>query len=111
MNQHTQQLITELRKTAIEQETSLYKRLASDLAKPSRQRRTVNLFSIEKHAADGETVVIPGKVLGEGDLTKKVTVVALTFSETAKEKINKKGKTLTLHEFMQNPTKRVRILG
>ncbi|MDD9953290.1 MAG: 50S ribosomal protein L18e [Candidatus Woesearchaeota archaeon] len=110
MNQH-QELVTELKKSAIEQKVGLFKRLAEDINKPSRQRRTVNLFSIEQHAADGETVVVPGKVLGEGDLTKKVTVVALSFSESAKEKINKSGKSLTLTEFMKQPTKKVRLLG
>ena len=31
------------------------------------------------------------KILGEGDLTKKLTVKALRFSETAKDKIAKAG--------------------
>lgn len=91
-----------------------WKRIAADLRRPTRERRTVNVYKIEKFAQDGETIVVPGKVLSVGDLTKKVNVAALTFSEEARKKIeNAKGKTLSLQELLKiNPEgKLVRILG
>ena len=91
-----------------------WKRIAEDLRRPTRERRTVNVYKIEKFARDGETIIVPGKVLSVGELTKKVNVAALTFSEEAKKKIeNAKGKALSLPELLKsNPEgKQVRILG
>ncbi|MBO7163166.1 MAG: 50S ribosomal protein L15 [Treponema sp.] len=70
----------------------------------------VNLCDIEAKYADGETVnkeslVAKGlvknsavliKVLGNGDLTKKVTVAVDKVSASAKEKIEKVGGTVTV---------------
>lgn len=91
-----------------------WKRIAEDLRRPTRERRIVNVYKIEKFAQDGETIIVPGKVLSLGDITKKVNVAALTFSEEAKRKIeDAKGKTFTIQElFKSNPKgKQVRILG
>jgi large subunit ribosomal protein L18e len=91
-----------------------WKRIAEDLRRPTRERRIVNVYKIEKFAQDGETIVVPGKVLSVGDLTKKVNVAALTFSDEAKKKIeNAKGKALSIQELLKNNPegKQVRILG
>ncbi len=59
----------------------------------------VNVGKIEKYAKEGETVIVPGKVLGDGELRKKVTVVAKGFSKKAREKIEKAGgRVLTFKE-------------
>ena len=81
--------------------------------KPSRTRRKVNIYSINAYAKDGETVLVPGKVLSEGNLSRKVNVAAFQFSEKAREKINKSGKAISLREIMQsNPKgKNIRIIG
>lgn len=61
--------------------------LAGILSGPRRERICMNLEDIEKQSKEGETIVIPGKVLSQGELTKKIKVVALTFSDKAKEKL------------------------
>jgi len=43
-----------------------WKRIAEDLRRPTRERRTINVYKIEKFAQDGETIVVPGKVLSVG---------------------------------------------
>lgn len=72
----------------------------------------VNLSDIENKFADGETVdktslkakglakskSLPVKILGNGEITKKVTVVADRVSESAKAKIEKSGGSVTLVE-------------
>ena len=96
------------------QESPFWRRIQKDLCKPSRQRRTVNVYIIDKFAQDGETIVVPGKVLSVGDLHKKVTVAAVNFSSEARRKIiAAQGRTLSLQELWeQNPQgKKVRILG
>ncbi|NON62230.1 50S ribosomal protein L18e [Acidianus sp. RZ1] len=73
------------------QDKPLWKVTADMLQSPSRKRTYVNLYKIEKYAKEGEVVVVPGKVLGIGSISKPVTVVALDFSKSAIEKINKVG--------------------
>ena len=106
-------LIQELRKKAHEHGANIWKRLAEDLEKPTRQRRIVNLYKINKHTKDNETVVVPGKVLAVGELDHNVTVAAFTFSGAALDKINKKGKAISINELIQEDPKgkRIRIMG
>jgi len=59
------------------------------LAGPRKKRKNVNLKELEKISS--EIVVICGKVLSEGEISKKMKVVALNFSEKAKEKLKKAG--------------------
>lgn len=106
-------LIQELRKKANEHNSPIWKRIADDLAKSNRQRRIVNLYKLDKYTKEGEVVVIPGKVLGIGDLNHKLTVAAWSFSENALEKINKIGKAIQINELIKESPKgkRIRILG
>ena len=74
----------------------------------------MNVYKIDKFARDGETVLVPGKVLSVGDLNKKVDVAAMNFSMEAKRKIEEaNGKVLSIEKLLeQNPEgKKVRILG
>lgn len=107
-------LITQLKRVAIEKERPLWKRVAADLEKPTRARRIVNLWLIEQYAKDGETLIVPGKVLGDGVLTKKVTVAAASFSDEAKRKLAANGsKALSIEELLKHKPdgKEIRILG
>ena len=49
-NPNTKDLITELKKKSYEHKSKLWKRIAEELSKPTRQRRTVNLYKINKYA-------------------------------------------------------------
>lgn len=68
----------------------IWKAVAERLASPTRNWAEVSLTKIEKYANDGETVLVPGKVLG-GVLKKKVKIAAFSFSESAKAKIVEAG--------------------
>ena len=109
-----QRTIEELKKKSLDEKVNIWKRVANDLEKPTRQRRIINLFSINLHSKEGETIVVPGKILGTGDLNKKLTIAAYDFSDKAQKKIRKSGSTaMTLKEFMSKNPKgnKVRILG
>jgi large subunit ribosomal protein L18e len=113
-NENLVALIRDLKKKSIDEKVNIWKRLAEDLSRSTRQRREVNLMSIVKNAKDGETIVVPGKVLGMGDFTKKLEIAAFRFSGSAAEKIkNAGGKTITLQELMEKNPKgnKVRIIG
>ena len=109
-NPNLRNLIISLKKA----EKDIWTRIASDLERSRRQRRTVNLARINLYCAAKEIALVPGKVLGDGDITKKLTVAALNFSGEAKLKIEKAGgKAITITELLQtNPdAKGVRIIG
>jgi large subunit ribosomal protein L18e len=106
-------LIVELRKKSQEHKAGIWRRVAEDLEKPSRQRRIVNLYKINKFTKENETVVVPGKVLAVGELDHPVTIAAFTFSGSALDKINKVGKAIPIGELIKEDPKgkRIRILG
>ncbi|PIN74252.1 50S ribosomal protein L18e [Candidatus Woesearchaeota archaeon CG10_big_fil_rev_8_21_14_0_10_45_16] len=111
-NYQLQGLLTQLEEKA--RENAFWKRIHKDLNKPSRQRRSVNMYKIDQQARDGETIVVPGKVLSLGSLSKKIDVAAFQFSADAKRKIEEaKGQALSIQELLQkNPEgKKVRIVG
>ena len=113
-NLQLQKLIGELKKASIDQKAAIWKRLAQELERPSRNKRVVNLSKINFYGSEGEVVVVPGKVLGTGDLDKKITIAAYNFSEQAIDKIKKaNSSSMDLIELVKkNPKgKGVKILG
>lgn len=112
-NTQTRKLIAELRKLAAKQKVKLWKVVAGELSRPTRNRREVSVGNIDRHSKANETVIIPGKVLANGELTHKATVAAFSFSKQAKEKINASGKAISIQELMNTNPKasKVRILG
>jgi large subunit ribosomal protein L18e len=99
------QLIEDLKRKSIEKQSNFLKDIAEKLNKPRRQRIEVNIAHIERHAKKNETIVVPGVVLGYGELTKPVTISAWKFSKPAKQKIkNSKGKAISIEELVsKNP--------
>ena len=107
-------LVAELKKRSNDQEADIWRRVADDLERPTRQRRVVNLSSISRYTKENEIIVVPGKVLGSGDLQHKITLSAFQYSDGAKEKIEKAGaKIVPLLELSkENPSgKGIRIIG
>jgi large subunit ribosomal protein L18e len=98
-------LIEDLKKKSIKTRNNFLKDIAGKLNKPRRQRVEVNLAHIERHTKKNETVIIPGVVLGYGELTKPITISAWKFSKPAKEKILKsKGKAISIEDLVEkNP--------
>lgn len=99
-NPELKKLVIELKNTKKE----IWKRVAEKLEKPARNKKGVNLWKINKYTKEGETVVVPGKVLSIGDLEHSVNIAAYDFSDRAKEKIKTKGKAMTISELVkENP--------
>ena len=63
--------------------------VAGILSNPRRKRMDINLEEIDKKTKEGEIIVVPGKVLSQGNVNKKIKIIALSFSEKAKEKLLK----------------------
>jgi len=60
--------------------------LAQILSRSTKKYSSINLWDIEKQTSAGDTIIIPGKVLSSGEVTKKLRICALSISEKAKEK-------------------------
>ncbi len=110
----TRRIIRELEKTSVKYGSKIWKRVAEDIERPRRIRRIVNVGKLEKYCNDGEIVVVPGKLLGGGKLTKKLTVSSLEASKTAIEKIEScGGRWLKLEELVKKYPKGsgIKIMG
>ena len=73
----------------------------------------MNVSKIDRYAAEGETILVPGKVLGTGVIDRAVRVAALNFSAQAADKITgANGTCMTIEELLNDNPKgsRVRIL-
>lgn len=94
-----------LRARGRSEKAPIWKALASHLVKPKRARAVVNVGEIDRYTNKGDTVVVPGRVLGLGFLSHPVTVSALQFSSTARVKIMEaKGKCISIEELVElNP--------
>jgi len=100
----TNPILVETLELLQEQEASIWSSVAENLGKVNRKRPEVNLSDIDRVAEDGETVVVPGKVLGAGYLTKEVNVAAFKASNSAKEAINENGDFMFIQDLVEeNP--------
>jgi len=74
-------------------------KIADILSRPRRKKSILNLDQIDNQTKEGDTIVVPGKVLGEGNVTKKLRIVALQFSEEARKKLkDKKCEVVTIKQ-------------
>ncbi|MDH5459716.1 MAG: 50S ribosomal protein L18e [Candidatus Bathyarchaeota archaeon] len=107
-------LIRFLKKQSRENKAKIWRDVAERLAKPRRKRIAVNVSRLNRYTEKNEIVVIPGKVLGAGEINHPITVAAFTFSEKAKEKIKAaKGKCLSFVDLVKKNPKgsNVKIIG
>jgi large subunit ribosomal protein L18e len=84
-------LLVELRRAARTHRAPIWGSVAERLERARHQVDPVNVGRLERLAGAGETVVVPGKLLAAGPLTKKLTVGAFSFSEGAREKVHAAG--------------------
>ncbi len=61
--------------------------IANLLAQPRRKAIIVNIEKINKETKQGDKVIVPGKVLGKGEMQHAITIAAYSFSEEAKKKL------------------------
>ncbi len=103
-------LIRDLKKLSNKQDVNIWKAVAKELAKSTRRMRKVNVWKIDKVTKENDTIIVPGKVLGDGELNHKVNVAAYQFSDGAKAKISN---NMLIEELMEKNPKgsKVRIIG
>jgi large subunit ribosomal protein L18e len=101
-NPELRHMLVELRRAAKSHGAPIWQSVAERLARPRHQTVPVNVGNLERLVAAKETVVVPGKLLAEGALTKPMTVAAFHYSAEARAKIHAAGgKALTIHELLR----------
>ncbi|MBD3164001.1 50S ribosomal protein L18e [Candidatus Woesearchaeota archaeon] len=109
-NKEVLQMITNLKNM----ESKLISRVADEISRTGKKGREVNLTRLNRFTKENETIIVPGKVLGGGDIDHKITISALKFSRGALSKLEKSGsKIVPLYELMKEPVqgKKIRIIG
>ncbi len=99
-------LIRKLRSAANKNQAQIWKSLASELSKPNRRRVAVNLSQINRNSSKGDIILVPGKVLGAGEIDHEIEIAAESFSESAQLKIKGVGGTcFSIEELLnKNPS-------
>jgi large subunit ribosomal protein L18e len=91
-----------LRKAAKAHEAPVWFAVAERLSRPRRKTCPVNVGHLERLANAKDTLVIPGKLLAHGSLSKPLTVAAYNYSEDARAKIHQAGgQALSITELLK----------
>jgi len=107
-------LIRSLRKKSRENQVEIWRYIADRLLSSRRRSVAVNVSRLNRHTKEGETVAVPGKVLGAGTVDHSINVAAFAFSDQAQSKILKaKGKCLSIRVLMEKNPKgaNVKVVG
>ncbi len=107
-------MASDLKKASAKNDAPIWAKLAEYALKPSIARRDINLNRISQLTKENDTVVFPGKVLGTGDISHKITLCSFSISNSAANKIIENGgKLIDFSKLIeQNPTgKGVVLLG
>ena len=113
-NQVVIRMASDLRKASVANDAPIWRKLAEYALKPSIARRDINVNRISQLTKENDTVVFPGKVLGTGNVSHKITLCSFSISNSAAAKVVENGgKIISYLELIkQNPTgKGVVLLG
>jgi large subunit ribosomal protein L18e len=103
-----------LRKAFKNNKARIWKALEEEFQKSRANRRLVNIQKLNKFTDNGDIIIVPGKILGNGTLGHKLTVCAYSFSETALNKLNASGTEIISLQSLINKYpdgKGVKIIG
>lgn len=99
------ELIIKLKK----QKDKFWLDVANKLANPKTKQVEVNLDKLEKLTKDKEIVLVPGKILGKGNLTKKITLAAFSLTSSAKEKL-KDVKVVSIEDLFKEKASNIKLI-
>jgi large subunit ribosomal protein L18e len=111
---HTQGLINDFEKLYRKEKKPLFERIAHELKKSARQKRGINISKINRYSAEGDNIIVLGKVLSSGDMDHKINIIAFYYSASAIDKLKKKGCSVKLIDDLAKEGKipqKVIILG
>ena len=107
-NQKLRQLIIKLKK----QKDPFWVEVAYALSKPSSRHVKVNISDIEKLSGNQNNIIlVPGKVLGNGNITSKIRIACFSISKDARKKLEENGSTiLSIEEVLNENPKNIKLI-
>lgn len=106
--------VRELQIAAKANDAAIWRAVAQRLGRARHQTNPVNVGHLDRLVQSEEIVVVPGKLLADGAVSKPITVAAFQCSPAARSKIQAAGGTvLTIHELIKSKPSGagVRIFG
>ncbi|MGA8542917.1 MAG: 50S ribosomal protein L18e [Thermoplasmata archaeon] len=101
-NPELHRVVVELRRAAHAHAAPIWGAVADRLERARHQGTPVNVGHLERLAEAEEWVVVPGKLLADGPLSKPLTVGALSYSSEARTKVHAAGGTaLSISELLK----------
>ena len=98
--------VTDLKEASRKNDAPVWRRIAMRLEGPSQNWPSVNISKLEYNINKNSKVVVPGKLLGAGTITKKMTVSAYSFTQSAIDKVEAAGgKCLSYNDFIKSNPK------
>ena len=91
VNQVLLHLVKELKQASKKNEAPIWAKMANLALKSSSSKQVINLTRINKLTKDNDVLFIPGKVLGTGNISHKITICSFSISRTATKKITQTG--------------------
>jgi large subunit ribosomal protein L18e len=105
-NNQLKELIHDLRKASVTQDVGVWAAVAEDLERATRKHAAVNLSVLARSTKQGEIIIVPGKVLGDGEIAHALTIAALGFSQNAQSKLKaSKATIMTIKELVAKDPK------
>ena len=103
--------IADLKEASRKNEAPLWRSIAARLEGPARNWPSVNVSKLEYNIDKNGKAILPGKLMGTGMITKKMTVAAYSFTVSARDKIESAGgKCLTYNELIRSVPKGTNIV-
>ena len=100
VNQVVLHMVKDLKQASKKNEAPIWSKLADLALKPSSSKRTINLTRINRITKDSDVLFVPGKVLGTGNLSHKITLSSFSISTTAANKVIKSGGNIMAYSEM-----------
>ena len=100
VNQVVLHMVKDLKQASKKNEAPIWSKIADLALKPSSSKRTINLTRINRITKESDILFVPGKVLGTGNLSHKITLSSFSISTTAANKIIQSGGNIMTYSDM-----------
>jgi len=91
MEKLEQQTVSELKRASRKNNAPIWSSIAKSMSKSVSLKKIVNIKKINDFSKASNIIVVPGKVLGTGNISHKITLCSFSISNSAAKKIIESG--------------------
>ena len=93
-------MVKDLKQASKKNEAPIWSKLADLALKSSSSKRTVNLTRINKITKENDILFVPGKILGTGNISQKITLSYFSIYRTEENRIIESGKNININKYI-----------